>query len=72
MKHHLVADDAEEIARFFNGTSKLQKHQQKLYLEKRHDVLQHLVQLQDFNGEEQRIYGMVSGVIKHYDDITTT
>jgi len=50
VKHHLVADDAEEIARFFNGTSKLQKHQQKLYLEKRHDVLQHLVQLQDFNG----------------------
>ena len=46
----LVADDAEEIARFFNGTTKLHKQQQKLYLEKRHDVLQHLVQLQDFNG----------------------
>lgn len=48
--HRLVADEAEEIARFFNGTAKLHKHQQKLYLEKRHDVLQHLVQLQDFNG----------------------
>jgi len=50
VKHNLVADDAEEIARFFNGTTKLHKQQQKLYLEKRHDVLQHLVQLQDFNG----------------------
>jgi len=50
VKNQLVADEAEEIARFFNGTSKLHKHQQKLYLEKRHDVLQHLVQLQDFNG----------------------
>jgi len=50
VNHRLVADEAEEIARFFNGTAKLHKHQQKLYLEKRHDVLQHLVQLQDFNG----------------------
>lgn len=50
LKHQLIVDDAEEIARFFNGTTKLHKHQQKQYLEKRHDVLQHLVQLQDFNG----------------------
>jgi len=50
LKHKLVADDAEEIARFFNGTSRIHKHQKKLYLEKRHDVLRQLVQLQDFNG----------------------
>lgn len=51
IKNGLVDDNPVEIAKFFHCTSKLSLHQMRKYLDKRVDVLEHLISLQNFNNQ---------------------
>ncbi|XP_046651255.1 F-box only protein 8-like [Daphnia pulicaria] len=47
----LIKDDPKDIANFFHCTNKLSSQQMSHYLDKRGDVLDHLIGLQNFKGE---------------------
>lgn len=46
--HNLVEDDPFEIAQFLHSTKRLHPDKRREFLDKRRDILEHLVQLQDF------------------------
>lgn len=50
-KYGLIRNDPKEIARFFHCTEHLNSQQMQNYLDKRGDVLEHLISLQNFNNQ---------------------
>ncbi|KFM81789.1 F-box only protein 8, partial [Stegodyphus mimosarum] len=51
VKHQLVDDNPQEIARFIHNTRTLNIRQKRLYLNSRRDVLSHLIELHNFSNQ---------------------
>lgn len=50
-KYHLIDDDPDEIAKFFYGAKPLDRTQMRYYLKARPEVLDSLINLQDFGNQ---------------------